>query len=94
MPRNRYRLHTGALLRRLMDGPIEGKARHTVRSLAAAAGVSRSKVQYMISEDRQRDTVAEEVADRFAREVGCDRPSLFRPIVSASPDTDAKEESG
>ena len=75
-----YRLHDGALLRRLMECPPEGGAVLTVRSLAAAVGLSYSKIQKMITEERPY--VTEGYARRIASAVHCRRRALFSPSSS------------
>lgn len=77
MPNQMYRLHDGALLRRLMSQPGSGGMTHTARSLGEAIGVSASKVQKLIS--GRRPDVTEAVADAIAREVGVNRNALFAP---------------
>lgn len=89
MPEHRYRLTSGQLLSRLMRCPDAGEQRHTVRSLAAAAGVSKSKIHSML---RGRQTkVTEEQANRIAEAVGAHRSPLFTRITSAFADTDRGE---
>lgn len=55
---DRYRLHNGPLLRRLLDSHKDGEPA-TVRELAARTGLSRSKVQALVDEDRPTVTGAE-----------------------------------
>ncbi|WNI15538.1 hypothetical protein [Actinacidiphila sp. ITFR-21] len=90
MHTDRYRLHDGPLLRRLMECPPPGGQIHTVRSLAAATGLSYSKIQKLITEDRPTATLAE--ADRIARELRVRRKALFSPSSSPSQDGDTREE--
>jgi plasmid maintenance system antidote protein VapI len=77
LPDDRYRLHDGELLRRLMKRPLEGGTVHTVRSLADATGLSYSKIQKLIKEERP-DVDAPE-ADRIAEAVQSRRRALFSP---------------
>lgn len=86
MPDVRYRLHDGALLRRLMECPPPGGTPHTVRSLAAAVGLSYSKIQKLITEERPY--VTGDDAEHIASEVGCRRRALFSPSSSPSWDGD------
>lgn len=76
----RYRVHDGLLLLRLMKHPNEGGSTHTVRSLAAATGMSWSKIQRLTTEERP--TVTREQADRIAEAVGVRRRALFAQISS------------
>lgn len=85
----RYRLHDGALLRHLMECPPKGGTPHTVRSLAAAVGLSYSKIQKLITEDRP--DVDEVHADRIASQVHFRRRALFSPSSSPSRDGDRRE---
>jgi hypothetical protein len=86
VPDTRYRVHDGLLIRRLMECPPVGGAAFTVRSLAAATGLSYSKIQKLISEDRPTVTPAE--ADRIALALCVCRRALFSPLPSPSRDGD------
>lgn len=85
-----YRLTDGDLLGRLMRCPDKGGRRHTVRSLAAATGVSKSKISYMLKDRQTR--LPESKATAMAEAVDVHRKALFTPIVSASADTDKEGE--
>lgn len=85
-----YRLIDGDLLRRLMRCPASGGQRHTVRSLSAATGVSKSKISSMLN-DRQTK-LPESEASAMAKAVDVHRKAIFTPIVSASADTDKEGE--
>jgi hypothetical protein len=87
---DRYRLHHGALLRRLMECPRPGEKRHTVRSLAAATGLSYSKVQKLTS--GERPTCGATEAQRVASVFDLPRNALFLPLSSPSQDGDARPE--
>lgn len=78
---DRYRLIDGLLLRRLMDCPDAGGDRHTVRSLAAASGVGKSKISNMLH-DRQTE-VTRQQASAIAEAVGARRKGLFLPSTFA-----------
>lgn len=84
MHTRRLRLADPELLRLLMrfapGGPL------TVRKLAEAARVSKSKVHHMTQ--GTRPTVAPDVADRIAKAVHIDRDVLFLPRASTSVDVD------
>lgn len=82
---SRYRLHDGDLLRRLIDRHRDGEPA-SVRELAAATGMSRSKIQALVGEDRP--TVSGAEADRIAVAYALRRRALFHP-VSMSMDMDA-----
>jgi transcriptional regulator with XRE-family HTH domain len=73
----RHRLNDGELLSRLMRCPDAGGTRHTVRSLAAATGVSKSKLSCMLR-GHQMDVTAEQ-ADAIAEAVDVRRAALFMP---------------
>lgn len=88
MPDPRYRLTDGQLLRRLMRCPDTGGQRHTVRSLAAVTGISKSKISSMLR-DQQAKVTAEQAA-LTAEAVGVRRKALFTPPLSAFADTDTK----
>lgn len=90
MPNRRYRLHDGALLRRLMECPPPSGTTHTVRSLAAATGLSYSKIQKLITEERPTTTEGE--ADRIACAFRLRRRALFSPSSSPSWDGDQETE--
>lgn len=76
MRHGRFHLIDGGLLRRLMEAPAQGGQRHTVRSLALAAGVGKSAIQAMI---QGRQSVNEGTADRIAAAVDARRGWLFLP---------------
>lgn len=82
----RYRLIDGALLARLMRCPDQDGERHTVRTLAVASGVSKSKLGYMIH-GRQMKVTGQQAA-RIAEAVGVPQTALFHPLLSAFADTD------
>lgn len=75
-----YRLIDGRLLRRLMRCPEGDGKRHTVRSLAAATGISKSKISSMLNDQQTR--LPQSKADAVAHEVAVRRKALFTPIVS------------
>lgn len=85
-----YRLIDGALLGRLMRCPDTGGRRHTVRSLSAATGVSKSKISSMLHDRQTR--LSEGKANATAREVGVHRKAIFTPIVSTFTNTDTGKE--
>lgn len=74
---NRYRLNDGQLLSRLMRCPDAGGTHHTLRSLAAATRVSKSKLSSMLH-GRQMDVTASQ-ANAIAEAVGVQRGALFTP---------------
>jgi hypothetical protein len=76
----RYRLHDGALLRRLMECPRPGEKAHTVRSLAAVTGLSYSKVHKLIR--GTRPTCGADEAASVAHAFGLPRRALFLAISS------------
>ena len=78
-------LTPGQLLARLMRRPDTGGTRHTVRSLAAATGISKSKISSMLRDQQTR--LPEHKADAVAHEVGVRRKALFTPIVSTIANT-------
>lgn len=86
MGSTRYRVHDGPLLKRLMHCPEPGGTPHTVRSLAKAVGLSRSKIQALV--DEVRPTVEPDQADRIAKAVGVRRKALFSPPAFAFEDKD------
>lgn len=86
MPDTRYRLIDGQMLRRLMSCPDVDGQRHTVRTLAAVTGISKSKISSMLH-DHQKRVTAEQAA-ATARAVGVSRKAIFLPLLSASADTD------
>lgn len=92
MPDDRYRVHDGALMQRLMKHPLAGGRVHSVRSLARATGVSYSKIQKLISEERP--TVPEPEADAIAAELQSRRRALFSPNSSPFGDEDEREREG
>ncbi|MFD8075867.1 hypothetical protein ACFV3E_24825 [Streptomyces sp. NPDC059718] len=83
-----YDLIDGDLLRRLMRCPDKGGTRHTARSLAAAAGLSKSKVNRMTNGHSKR--VTEPQATATAEAVGVRRKAIFTPSMSTSTDIDTK----
>lgn len=86
-----YRLNDGKLLVRLMRCPAKGGERHTVRSLSAATGISKSTISKMTREQPTRP-IREPQASLLAREVGVHRKALFTPTLSVSADTDKDQE--
>lgn len=86
-PEPTYRLNDGELLARLMRCPDKGGQRHTVRSLSAATGISKSKISSMARDEPTRPLTGAQ-ASNMAREVGVRRKALFTPTLSASADTD------
>ena len=78
MHRTHYRLTDGALLGRLMRCPDPSGQRHTVRSLADATGLGKSKIGYMLH-DRQT-TVTADQAEAIATALGVRRKALFRSV--------------
>lgn len=74
-----YRLIDGDLLGRLMRCPNKGGTRHTVRSLADATGISKSKISNMLN--GRQTKLPESKASATAAAVGVDRRALFTPIV-------------
>lgn len=85
-----YRLTDGNLLGRLMRCPDKGGRRHTVRSLAEATGVSKSKISYMLR-DRQTK-LPESKASAMAEAVDVRRKALFTPISSTFVNVDGDQE--
>lgn len=75
MPKPHCRLTSGRLLSRLMRCPDQGGTRHTVRTLADAAGLSKSKIGDMLR-DRQM-CVSDQQADAIAEAVDIERDALF-----------------
>ena len=84
-----YVLTDGPLLKRLMKRPDTGGTRHTVRSLAAATGISKSKISSMLN-DRQTRVTAHQ-ANLTAEAVGVRRKAIFMPQTSTSTDIDKEE---
>lgn len=74
-----YRLIDGGLLGRLMRCPDEGGAHHTVRSLADATGISKSKISNMLN--GRQTKLPESKASAAAAAVGVNRKALFTPIT-------------
>jgi hypothetical protein len=70
--------------------PASRGTTHTVRSLAAVTGLSYSKIQKLITEERPTTTGSE--ADRIACAVQCRRRALFSPSSSPSWDGDQETE--
>lgn len=90
MRTTRYRLHDGLLLRRLMECPPVGGEAFTVRSLAAVTGLSYSKIQKLVTEERP--TVTPDEAERIARALSVRRRALFSTLSSPSWDGDRRTE--
>lgn len=86
-----YRLNDGKLLARLMRCPDKGGKRHTVRSLSAATGISKSTISKMTREQPTRPVPGMQ-ASLLAKEVGMHRKALFTPTLSVSADTDSDQE--
>lgn len=86
----RFRLIDGQLLSRLMRCPDKGGRRHTLRSLSAATGVSKSKLSSMIN-GRQME-VDEPEAAAIAEAVDIPTRALFAPSVFASANTNTTKE--
>lgn len=84
-----YRLNDGALLARLMRYPERGGRRHTVRSLAAVTGISKSKISYMLRD--QQTKLPRSKATATAEAVGVHRKALFTPILSTFTNEDNQE---
>lgn len=87
---DRYRLHDKALLRRLMECPRPGERVYTVRSLAAATGLSYSKVHKLLK--GTRPTCEAEDATSVASAFDLPRKALFLPISSPYEDGDNEKE--
>lgn len=90
MSDDRYRVHDGSLLRRLMTCPEQGGTAYTVRSLAAETGLSFSKIQKLVTGDRP--TVTEAEADSIASAVHICRRGLFAPTPSPFGDGNRKDD--
>lgn len=90
MGSTRYRVHDGPLLKRLMTCPEPGGTSHTVRSLARASGLSKSKIQALI--DETRPTVEGSDASAIAEAVSVRRKALFAPEQSSFEDKDSRGE--
>ena len=88
MSDDRWRLHDGPLLKRLMHHPLPGGTRYTVRSLARETGLSYSKIQKLITEERP--FVDGSAAERIAQAVQSRRKALFSPTRSPYEDGDLK----
>jgi hypothetical protein len=73
-----YYLIDGPLLGRLMRCPDTGGTRHTMRSLAAAAGVNKGKIANLLH-DRRTKVTAQQATD-IASAVGAHRYALFVPL--------------
>lgn len=86
----RFALISGELLLRLMKCPDRGGQRHTVRTLAEAAGLGRSTISKMTRDKSVRPLTAAQ-ASCMARAVGVPRKAIFTPILSVSADTDEEE---
>ncbi|MBZ6258800.1 hypothetical protein KVH22_25125 [Streptomyces olivaceus] len=87
---DRFALIDGELLLRLMKCPDRGGQRHTVRTLAEAAGIGRTKVSKMTRGESVRPLTAAQ-ATNMARAVGIRRKAIFTHILSVSADTDKEE---
>lgn len=87
-----YRLTDGALLSRLMRCPDTGGKRHTVRSLSAVTGISKSKISCMLRD--QQTKLPESKASATAEAVGVHRKALFVPTMSAFADTNTPPQEG
>lgn len=87
---DRFTLIDGGLLLRLMKCPDRGGRRHTVRSLAAATGVSKSKISSMTRDEPVRPLTGAQ-ASLMADAVGVRRKAIFTPTLSAFADTDTDE---
>lgn len=70
----RLHLTSGQVLRGLMHWAPNGRSL-TIREFAAAIGVSKSKVEAMLSEERP--TATREVADRICEVLDVRRDALF-----------------
>lgn len=90
-PEPTYRLNDGELLARLMRCPDKGGQRHTVRSLSAVTGISKSKISCMIR-DRHTRPLPQSKATATAEAVGVSRRALFTPTLSAFADADMEGE--
>ncbi|MEV6105753.1 helix-turn-helix domain-containing protein [Streptomyces sp. NPDC051940] len=86
MPEPAYLLNDGPLLRRLMRCPDVDGTRHTVRTLADAIGIGKSKVSAMLNGRQPKLTASQ--ARRAAEAVGVTRKALFTPSLSAFANTD------
>lgn len=86
-----YRLNDGKLLVRLMRCPDKGGKRHTVRSLSAATGISKSTISKMTREQPTRPVTGTRAA-LLAGEVGVHRKALFTPTLSVFADADNDKE--
>lgn len=73
-----------------MECPPEGGSTYTVRSLASATGLSFSKIQKLITEERP--TVQPFEADHIAKTLRVATKALFSPSSSPSWDGDARKE--
>lgn len=85
----RLHLTDSELFRSLMHWAPGGP--YTVRGLAGAAHVSKSKVSDLC-QGRPRPFVTEAAADKIASALGVDTRVLFRPDSSASTDADTRGE--
>jgi hypothetical protein len=73
-----------------MKQPLPGGTSFTVRSLANVTGLSYSKIQKLISEERP--FVDQDQADRIAEAVQARRKALFSPTPSPFEDGDKDKE--
>ena len=87
MQPDRYRLHDGALMKKLMARAPGGRSLH-VRDLATRVGLSRSKVSGLLTGTRPQ--VDESTARRIAEELGVHTDALFDPPTSTSVDVDVQ----
>jgi transcriptional regulator with XRE-family HTH domain len=85
-----YRLIDSDLLGRLMRYPNKGGTRHTVRSLADATGISKSKISNMLN--GRQTKLPESKATATAVAVGVNRKALFTPIVFTFTNLNTSEE--
>lgn len=74
-----YRLTNASLLKRLMRGPTENGRRHTARSLAAATGISKSKIWHMIN--GRQPKLPQSKMRAVLNEVDAEQAWLFTPIT-------------
>lgn len=81
----RLHLTDSELLRRLMRWAPAGRI--TVRDLAGAARVSKTKIDDL-RRGHPYPSVTETSAEQIAKALGVDVRVLFRPASSVSPDTD------
>ncbi|MET9140510.1 hypothetical protein [Streptomyces parvulus] len=87
---DRYALIDGELLLRLMKCPDRGGQKHTVRTLAEATGLGRTKISKMTRDEPVRPLTAMQ-ASAMARAVNVRRKAIFTQTLSVSADTDEEE---